>query len=157
MDERRPFNRRQFERFALPAMYTAVEAIRTSQPDAQPLTGHAYDVSEGGARVELDEALSKGETVHLRLNLPAQVAEIEANASVVWVNAEDDDPGPRRMALLGLVGGPMLILSFVLVLYGVYPNGSAPAFLLALPEILWEASLGIYTAWKGFRAPVEAA
>jgi hypothetical protein len=58
---------------------------------------------------------------------------------------------PRRMAMLGLVGGPMLILSFVLILFGVYENGSGPAFLLALPEIVWEASLGIYAAWKGFR------
>ena len=58
---------------------------------------------------------------------------------------------PRQMAVLGLVGGPMLILSFVLILFGVYENGSAPAFLLALPEIAWEASLGIYAAWKGFR------
>ena len=58
---------------------------------------------------------------------------------------------PRRMAMLGLIGGPMLILSFGLILFGVYENGSGPAFLLALPEIVWEASLGIYAAWKGFK------
>ena len=58
---------------------------------------------------------------------------------------------PRRMAMFGLVGGPMLILSFGLILFGVYENGSGPAFLLALPEIIWEGSLGIYAAWKGFR------
>ena len=55
------------------------------------------------------------------------------------------------MALFGLVGGPLLILSFVLRLFDVYEDGSGPAFLLALPEIIWEASLGIYCAWKGFR------
>jgi hypothetical protein len=58
---------------------------------------------------------------------------------------------PPRMALLGLIGGPLLILSFVLTLFDVYDNGSAPSGLLALPEIAWEASLGIYAAWKGFR------
>jgi hypothetical protein len=58
---------------------------------------------------------------------------------------------PRRMAILGLVGGPMLILSFVLILFGAYENGSGPATLLALPEIAWEVSLGIYAAWRGFR------
>ena len=58
---------------------------------------------------------------------------------------------PRRMAMLGLIGGPMLIVSFGLILFGVYENGSGPAFLMALPEIVWEASLGIYAAWKGFR------
>jgi hypothetical protein len=58
---------------------------------------------------------------------------------------------PRRMAMFGLVGGPLLILSFGLILFGIYENGSGPAFLLALPEIIWESSLGIYAAWKGFR------
>ena len=58
---------------------------------------------------------------------------------------------PPRMAMLGLIGGPLLILSFVLILFDVYENGSGPAALLALPEIAWEVSLGIYAAWKGFR------
>ena len=58
---------------------------------------------------------------------------------------------PPRMALLGLVGGPLLILSFVLVLIGVYDNGEGPSGLLTLPEAAWELSLGIYCAWKGFR------
>jgi hypothetical protein len=58
---------------------------------------------------------------------------------------------PRRMAMLGLVGGPLLIVSFVFILFGVYENGSGPSFFMALPEIAWEASLGVYAAWKGFR------
>jgi hypothetical protein len=58
---------------------------------------------------------------------------------------------PPRMALLGLVGGPLLILSFVLILCGVYENGSSVSGLLTLPEAAWELSLGIYCAWKGFR------
>jgi hypothetical protein len=58
---------------------------------------------------------------------------------------------PRRMAILGLIGGPLLILSFGLKLFDVYEDGSGASFLLALPEIAWEASLGIYCAWKGFR------
>jgi hypothetical protein len=58
---------------------------------------------------------------------------------------------PPRMAILGLVGGPLLILSFVLILFGAYDNGSGPSFLMALPEIVWELFIGIYCAWKGFR------
>jgi len=58
---------------------------------------------------------------------------------------------PPRMALLGLIGGPLLILSFVLILCGVYDNGSTASQLLTLPEAAWELSLGIYCAWKGFR------
>ena len=45
----------------------------------------------------------------------------------------------------------MLILSFVLILCGVYENGSGISGLLTLPEAAWELSLGIYCAWKGFR------
>ncbi len=55
------------------------------------------------------------------------------------------------MAMLGLIGGPLLILSFVLTLFGAYKNGSTPSGLMAIPEIAWEASLGVYAAWKGFR------
>jgi len=58
---------------------------------------------------------------------------------------------PPRMALLGLIGGPLLILSFVLILCGVFENGSGASGLLTLPEAAWELSLGIYAAWKGFR------
>jgi hypothetical protein len=58
---------------------------------------------------------------------------------------------PSRMAILGLIGGPLLILSFVLILFDVYDNGSPASGLLALPEIVWELFLGIYAAWKGFR------
>jgi hypothetical protein len=64
---------------------------------------------------------------------------------------------PRGMAMLGLIGGPMLILSFGLVFFGVYENGSAPSALMAGPEIVWEASLGIYAAWKGFRPAAVSA
>jgi hypothetical protein len=55
------------------------------------------------------------------------------------------------MALLGLIGGPLLILSWLMILIGVYKNGEGPSGILTLPEAAWELSLGIYCAWKGFR------
>jgi len=58
---------------------------------------------------------------------------------------------PPRLALLGLVGGSLLILSFLMILMGVYKNGESPSGLLTLPEAAWELSLGVYCAWKGFR------
>jgi hypothetical protein len=58
---------------------------------------------------------------------------------------------PRPMALLGLIGGTLLIVNFVLVLCNVYENGAGASGLLTLPEAAWELSLGIYCAWKGFR------
>jgi hypothetical protein len=58
---------------------------------------------------------------------------------------------PPRLALVGLVGGSLLILSFLMILAGVYNNGDTPSGLLTLPEAVWELSLGVYCAWKGFR------
>jgi Domain of unknown function (DUF4386) len=58
---------------------------------------------------------------------------------------------PRRMALLGLIGGPLAFLAGTLVLFGAFDAGSAPLFLMTIPEIAWEASLGIYLIVKGFR------
>jgi hypothetical protein len=58
---------------------------------------------------------------------------------------------PPRMALLGVIGGSVLILNFVLILTGVYKNGEGPSGLLTIPEAAWELFLGIYCALKGFR------
>jgi len=59
---------------------------------------------------------------------------------------------PRRMALLGLAGGSVLILNFALILADVYKNGEGPSGLLTLPEAAWELYLGIYCAWRGFHS-----
>jgi len=58
---------------------------------------------------------------------------------------------PPRLALLGLIGGTVLIVNFVLILCNVYENGDPVSGLLTLPEAAWELSLGVYCAWKGFR------
>ena len=58
---------------------------------------------------------------------------------------------PRGMAMLGLIGGPLIFFSGIAILFGAFKNGSPAASLLALPEIAWEASLGIYLIVKGFK------
>jgi hypothetical protein len=58
---------------------------------------------------------------------------------------------PRRMALLGVIGGPLGFISATAVLFGAYSQSSGASFVLTLPEVLWEASLGIYLIVKGFR------
>lgn len=58
---------------------------------------------------------------------------------------------PRGMAMLGLVGGPLLIASFVGVLFGVFAQVSLPVAVATVPEFLWELSLGIYLVAKGFK------
>lgn len=58
---------------------------------------------------------------------------------------------PRPMALFGLIGGPLMSLSGIAVLFGAYGQTSVPSALTTLPEIIWEASLGLYLAIRGFR------
>ena len=58
---------------------------------------------------------------------------------------------PQKMTWLGLVGGPLIILSGTLVLFGVADAGGALQGIATIPEGLWELSLGIYCTVKGFR------
>lgn len=58
---------------------------------------------------------------------------------------------PRRMAVLGLIGGPIIFASSIAVLFGAYKQTSGTDFLFSVPEIAWEASLGIYLLAKGFK------
>lgn len=62
---------------------------------------------------------------------------------------------PRRMPWLGLIGGPLLLVGQVGVLFDWWEPTSAASLLVA-PEFLWELSLGIYAAVWGFRrdAPI---
>jgi hypothetical protein len=57
----------------------------------------------------------------------------------------------RRVALLGVIGGPLLAASGAAVLLGVIPQGSALQRVATVPEILWEAFLGLWLAIKGFK------
>jgi hypothetical protein len=58
---------------------------------------------------------------------------------------------PRGMAMLGLIGGPLIIVSGTAVLFNVIEPGSAPQFISTIPEFVWELSLGIYLMVKGFK------
>ncbi len=91
--------RRGHQRIRVQPMYTAVTACPSNRDGDLRLEGHVYDISKGGVRIELDEALDPGEVVALRLALPGAASVVEASASVIWVHDEHDDPGPRRMAL----------------------------------------------------------
>ena len=61
------------------------------------------------------------------------------------------------MAWLGLIGGPLIILSGTLVLFDVIEPGSSAQAIATIPEFFWELSLGIYLIVKGFRpSPITA-
>jgi hypothetical protein len=65
---------------------------------------------------------------------------------------------PRRMAWLGLIGGPLLLIGNIGVLFDWWEPTSAAGLLVA-PEFLWELLLGLYAAVWGFRrdAPILSA
>jgi hypothetical protein len=58
---------------------------------------------------------------------------------------------PRQAAWLGLVGGPLIIVSGTLVLFGVDHQQGSLQGITTIPEFLWELFLGIYCTFKGFR------
>ena len=58
---------------------------------------------------------------------------------------------PQAMAWLGLVGGPLIILSGTLVMFDVADAGGPLQAIATIPEFLWELSLGIYCTAKGFK------
>ena len=58
---------------------------------------------------------------------------------------------PPRMALLGVIGGPLSAIGATFVLFGAWEQTSAIQSIFTIGEIAWEASLGIYLIVKGFR------
>jgi hypothetical protein len=58
---------------------------------------------------------------------------------------------PRRMAWLGMIGGPLLFVSSTGDLFEWWETGSTIPSLFVIPEFIWEAFLGIYCAIWGFR------
>ena len=58
---------------------------------------------------------------------------------------------PRQIAIFGLVGGPLIFASSIAILFGAYEQTGGTGFVLALPEIVFEAGITVYTIWKGFR------
>jgi len=56
---------------------------------------------------------------------------------------------PRGMAVLGLIGGPLIIVTGVAVLLGVLEEGGVWQ-VAVIPEFLWELLLGIWPIVRGF-------
>jgi hypothetical protein len=50
-----------------------------------------------------------------------------------------------------MVGGTLVALSGIGVLFGLWSQGSGVSAVATLPEIVWEAFLGIYLTFVGFR------
>ena len=59
---------------------------------------------------------------------------------------------PRGMAMLGLIGGPLVMASGIAIMFDVIERGSPLQGLATIPEFIWELSLGVYCIVKGFRS-----
>jgi hypothetical protein len=57
---------------------------------------------------------------------------------------------PRGMAVLGLIGGPLIIASGAAVLLGLIEAGSVWQAIATIPEFFWELSIGIWLTIRGF-------
>src|SRR5438132_4112130 len=58
---------------------------------------------------------------------------------------------PRGLSLIGIVGAPLLLASYLAVLFGLIGQHTPLAGLSALPVALFEFSLGIWLVVKGFQ------
>lgn len=85
-------------------MYAPV-AIRLLTEEHYAAQGHAYDISEGGLRFELDRGIEAGTQVAVQVTLPGSAPDDEdgpgrsvfAFANIVRLQ-DEDEPGPVRMA-----------------------------------------------------------
>jgi hypothetical protein len=57
---------------------------------------------------------------------------------------------PRGLSLIGIVGGPVLLVGYIAVLFGLIGQHAPLAGLTALPVALFEFSLGVWLIVKGF-------
>jgi hypothetical protein len=65
---------------------------------------------------------------------------------------------PRGMAMLGLIGGPLLAAAGIAVMFDVIERGGTMQGVATIPEAIWELSFGIYLIVKGFRpSPIRKA
>ena len=64
---------------------------------------------------------------------------------------------PRGLSLIGIVGGPLLVIGYLAVLFGAIDQHGAVAGLSALLVAVFEFSLGVWLIVKGFDPEAVAA
>jgi Domain of unknown function (DUF4386) len=58
---------------------------------------------------------------------------------------------PRGLAVLGLIGGPLVMATGIAVMFDAIERGGAVQTIATIPEFFWELSLSFYCIVKGFR------
>jgi hypothetical protein len=64
---------------------------------------------------------------------------------------------PRNLAVIGIAGGPLLLLGYVAMMTGVAERGGTVAGLSAIGVAVFEFGLGLWLTFKGFDAKAVAA
>jgi hypothetical protein len=57
---------------------------------------------------------------------------------------------PRRLAAFGMIAGSFAVVAATGALFDVYERQSGAQLLLTFPEMIWEATFGIYLIARGF-------
>jgi len=64
---------------------------------------------------------------------------------------------PRVIAVLGLIGAPLLVSSALGTMFGINDQLSVWSAIATLPIFAWELSLGLWLVLKGFKpSPITA-
>jgi hypothetical protein len=63
---------------------------------------------------------------------------------------------PRQLSLIGIVGGPLLLISYFAVMFGVIEQHAPIAGLAAIGVAAFEFSLGLWLVFKGFNPKAVA-
>ncbi len=58
---------------------------------------------------------------------------------------------PRPLAMIGLLGGPVLFAASTAILFGVLDKGDALYAIAVAPEFIWELAFGVYLTVTGGR------
>lgn len=57
---------------------------------------------------------------------------------------------PRALSVLGLIGGPGILIFGTAMVFGLIESGTAVQVVLTIPEFFWELSLGLWLTIFGF-------
>lgn len=75
-----------------------------------------------------------------------------------WVSCDDQQMPPkapiwliRSAAVFGLVGGALIVMSAVAVMFGVYEQIFTPGLVAAILVFAWKVTLAVWLIVKGFR------
>jgi len=58
---------------------------------------------------------------------------------------------PRIIPTVGLIGAPLLLISMLATLFGIFDQVSSASLVLTLPIAAWELAVGLWMTFKGFQ------